>query len=130
MLAPSQLASSQPASSQIPPGQQRPGRVGQWLGFALALSALLPLLAAQVRAQQQGYGQTINSPQQERELDNGSGPPRNSGLDATNPIQLMNQLRRATALDDATPPADAIDAALRDFQPQPASPGSGLMLAP
>ena len=100
------------------------------LGFVLALSGLLPLLALQVRAQQQGYGQTINSPQQERELDNGGGPSRNSVLDATNPIDLMNRLRRASALDDATPPADAIDAALRDFQPQPAAAGSGLMLAP
>jgi hypothetical protein len=89
----------------------------------------LPLLA-----QQQGYGQTINSPQQERELDYGTGPSRSNVLDATNPIDLMNRLRRATAMDDATQPSDAIDAALRDFQAQPtkpsASPGSSLMQGP
>ena len=113
------------------PARSMPARppAAAWAMPAAVLAALVlaPLAA---RAQQAGFGQTINSPQQERELDNGGGPSRNAVLDATNPIQLMNQLRRATALDDATPPADAIDAALRDFQPQPAAPGSGLMLAP
>ncbi|MFM7512854.1 MAG: hypothetical protein ACKO3F_05705 [Cyanobium sp.] len=97
--------------------------------------ALLLLLAVPLRgqAQVQGYGQTIDSPQQQRELDAGSGgPSRNSALDATNPIDLMNRLRRASAFDNATPPSDAIDAALRDFQPQPqpVPPGSGLIQAP
>ncbi|MFM7647021.1 MAG: hypothetical protein ACKO50_02955 [Cyanobium sp.] len=96
----------------------------------------LPLLLATAsagQAQVQGYGQTIDSPQQQRELDAGSGgPSRNSALDATNPIDLMNRLRRASAFDNATPPSDAIDAALRDFQPQPqqVGPGSGLIQAP
>ena len=104
---------------------------------ALLLAALLlaPLAGAEVRAQQAGYGQTINSPQQERMLDDGSGPSTGTSVfDATNPIELMNRIRRATALDNATPPADAIDAALREFEaaPQPASatPGSTLMPAP
>jgi hypothetical protein len=100
----------------------------------LPLACGLPLLLASavpVGAQQQGYGQTINSPQQERELDAGTGAPsRNSALDATNPIELMNRLRRASAFDNATPPSDAIDAALRDFQPDPAASGSGSMVAP
>lgn len=104
------------------------------------LCALPVLLASSGRAeaQVQGYGQTIDSPQQQRELDAGSGSPssRNSMLDATNPIDLMNRLRRASAFDNATPPSDAIDAALRDFdsqpqpQVQPRSPGSGLIQAP
>ena len=55
---------------------------------------------------------------QERELyqtlpqsnDNGSI------LDVTNPLDLMNRLRRATAMDDATSPSDAIDEALKDFE--------------
>lgn len=103
------------------------------LEVLLPLAWGLPLLAVPlpVGAQQQGYGQTINSPQQERVLDAGTGAPsRNSALDATNPIDLMNRLRRASAFDNATPPSDAIDAALRDFQPEPAAPGSGLMVAP
>lgn len=85
----------------------------------LALAPCSALLAAPALAQQTGYGQTINSPQQERELDYGTGPARSNVLDATNPIDLMNRIQRATALDDATPPADAIDAALRDFNSQP-----------
>ncbi len=107
---------------------------------AIPRALALPLLVAaalapqSLRAQQAGYGQTINSPQQERELDYGTGPQRNSVLDATNPIDLMNRLRRATAMDDATAPSDAIDAALRDFQAQPAkpsaSPGSSQIRTP
>ena len=37
-------------------------------------------------------------------------------LDATNPMELINQLRRATAMDDATSPSDAIDEALRALE--------------
>lgn len=99
----------------------------------LALAA--PLAVGSARAQQAGFGQTINSPQQQRELDAGSGGGGVGGtiFDATNPLDLMNRIRRSTALDNATPPGDAIDAALREFeqaQPAPASPGSGLMQAP
>lgn len=85
---------------------------------------------AQGAADFKGYGQTISSPQQERELDYGSGTKGSSVLDATNPIDLMNRLRRATALDDATSPGDAVDAALKDFHSQSASPGSAGMKAP
>ncbi len=37
-------------------------------------------------------------------------------LDATNPMDLMNRLRRATAMDDATNPADTIEEALKAFE--------------
>ncbi len=37
-------------------------------------------------------------------------------LDATNPMELMNRLRRATAMDDATSPSDAVDAALKALE--------------
>lgn len=104
-------------------------------GLGACAIGLLPLLLigvarAETAEDLKGFGQTLGSPQQERELDYGTGSPRGgSVLDATNPIDLMNRLRRATALDDATPPRDAVDAAIRDFhgqasQPQPA--GSGL----
>jgi hypothetical protein len=67
-------------------------------------------------------------------LDEGRPGAGNSVFDATNQIDLMNRIRRATALDNATPPADAIDAALRELEaaPQPAAatPGSTLMPAP
>jgi hypothetical protein len=95
---------------------------------------VLPLLAAPsaVRAQQAGYGQTLGGPLEDNGADVGTGAPRSTGnaFDATNPIDLMNRLRRATALDEATPPGDAVDAALRDFEAQPASPGSSQMQAP
>jgi hypothetical protein len=87
-------------------------------GTALALGSL------PAAAQQAGYGQTMGTGQQERELNFGSGPSRSSGgiLDSTNPIELMNKLRKGTAMDEATPPGDAIDAALSDYQQR--APGS------
>ena len=94
---------------------------------ALLAAALVgtTLLGQPSQAQQQGYGQTLGTGQQERELNFGSGPSRGSGvLDSTNPIDLMNKIRRGTAMDDATPPGDAIDAALRDFQAQQSAPSS------
>lgn len=108
--------------------------LGRFSGVVVAGLLLTPLALPQARAQQAGFGQTINSPQQERVLDQESGVgPGTSILDATNPIDLMNRIRRATALENATPPGAAIDAALRDFeaapQPAPATPGS-LILAP
>ncbi|MFO8239132.1 MAG: hypothetical protein R6U00_12960 [Prochlorococcaceae cyanobacterium] len=113
----------------------RPSALAQPSLLLLAGLLLAPLAAPAARAQQAGFGQTINSPQQERMLDEGSGAgPGSNILDATNPIELMNRIRRATALDNATPPRDAIDAALRDFeaapQPAPATPGSSLIQAP
>lgn len=88
------------------------------LSLSTALLAL-SLLAQPAQAQQQGYGQTFGSGQQERELNYGSGPSRGGGiLDSANPIDLMNRIRRGTAMDDATTPGDAVDAALRDFHAQ------------
>lgn len=46
----------------------------------------------------------------------GSGPGKgDSILDSTNPIDLMNKLRRGAAMDEATPPKDSIDAALKEL---------------
>lgn len=50
-------------------------------------------------------------------------------LDATNPLELMNQLRRSSAMDNATPPGDAIDRALREMEAQP-TPGSAGVKGP
>lgn len=41
-----------------------------------------------------------------------------SVLDSTNPIDLMNKIRKGTAMDDATPPGDAVDAALKALDAQ------------
>ncbi len=100
-----------------------------YFGATVALAAVCwSCLVAGVgaaRAQEKGYGQTISSPQQERELDYGTGTNRGgSALDSANPIDLMNKLRKATSMDDATTPGDAVDAALRDFHSPPAAPAS------
>ena len=55
---------------------------------------------------------------QERDLYNtipGSNQ-KDTILDATSPMDLMNRLRRATAMDDATTPSDAIDEALKALE--------------
>jgi len=93
--------------------------------LALAVGVASTVDVGAARAQEKGYGQTIGSPQQERELDYGTGTNRGgSVIDSANPIDLMNKLRKATAMDDATPPGDAVDAALRDFHSPPAAPAS------
>ena len=38
-----------------------------------------------------------------------------SALDVTNPMSIMNMLQNMSTAGDATPPGDAIDAALTDF---------------
>lgn len=102
------------------------------LGLAASLALVggtASLVSSPARAQQAGYGQTLGGPLDSNDDDVGTGAPRSSGgsiLDATNPMDLMNRLRRATALDDATPPGDAVDAAIQDFNSQSASPGSQL----
>ena len=91
-------------------------RVGSLVALALP-AAVLP--AVEAVAQQAGYGQTLGTSIQERQLyDYGpskSGTGSGSILDSTNPLDLMNKLKRSTALDDATPPSSAIDQALRAF---------------
>jgi len=94
------------------------------LGAAVVTAPLLG--AAPASAQQAGYGQTLGTTPMERQIyDAGTGRP-NSGtiLDSTNPIDLMNRLRRSTAMDDATPPASAIDQALQQLEAQSAPAGS------
>ncbi len=53
---------------------------------------------------------------------NGSGSGKGGGsiLDSTNPMDLMNKLRKSTAMDEATPPGDSIDQALKALNAPPA----------
>ncbi|MEB3168730.1 MAG: hypothetical protein VKK97_08360 [Synechococcaceae cyanobacterium] len=102
----------------------------RWLLIALAslVSALLfaPgfLNQPSVEAQQAGYGQTMGSSLPERQFyDYGPGTPSSSSgtgggslLNSTNPMDLMNKLRKANSLDDATSPSSAIDQALKDLE--------------
>ena len=43
------------------------------------------------------------------------GPSTPSGVDVSNPMSIMNMLQNMKTSGDATPPGDAIDAALSDF---------------
>ena len=66
----------------------------------------------------------VDAPYQNREEREIYGDTNDSGsiLDVANPMDLLNQIRRATAMDDATPPSDAIDAALKAYQNPPETP--------
>lgn len=94
-----------------PPGERRGSSAALLLAALAAFSA-----GGEASAQQAGYGQTLGTSPMERQIygtgSSGSGSP----IDARNPIDLMNQLRRSTAMDDATPPASAVDQALRDLE--------------
>ena len=81
----------------------------------LAAVIVSPGLATGVAAQ-------VETPFQNREERAIYGGGENSDvLDATNPMDLINRLRQSGMMDDATPPSDAVDAALKAFE---ASPGS------
>ncbi len=117
----------------LPPLRHRFRLLPSALGAGL-LTAPLLLAAAPAPAQQAGYGQTLGTSPMERQMyEGGTGRP-NSGsiLDSTNPIDLMNKLRRSSAMDEATPPASAIDQALQqlDAQAAPTGPVSGAPARP
>jgi hypothetical protein len=112
-----------------------PSPGGRWpmLRLAALLGVITALIPAAASAQQQGYGQTLGLSPMERQMfdtDPRSGKGGGSLLDATNPLDLMNMIRRSTSMNDATPPASAIDQALREFdsEPAPGAPASGLRL--
>ena len=81
----------------------------------LASVVVIPSLATGVAAQ-------VEAPFQNREERAIYGAGDNSDvLDATNPMDLINRLRQSGMMDEATPPSDAVDAALKAFE---ASPGA------
>ena len=67
-------------------------------------------------------GAQVDTPYQNKEERDFYGTGQGSGgsiLDATNPMDLINRIRESSSLDDATPPSDAIDAALKAYETQP-----------
>ena len=88
---------------------------------AVAQLALPCLIAATIPI---GAYAQVDAPYQNREEREIYGESNDNGsvLDAANPMDLLNRIRRSTAMDDATPPSDAIDEALKAFQNQPESP--------
>ena len=92
-------------------------------------AGLVLLLAAGLAggAARADYGSWGMSTQEKQIYDYGPGgsngtSKQGSILDSANPIDLMNKIRRGTAMDDATPPGDAVDAALKELN---AAQGSG-----
>ena len=103
------------------------------LGSLLLLAQPTPVAAQAAASFSQPLGVT---PQDRQIFGNGSGSGSgvgpagsSSGIDITNPIDLINRIRRSTALDDATPPASAVDQALKALEaqsgPAPAGPVTG-----
>jgi hypothetical protein len=108
---------------------RRPSWPPRPLLVVAAAALLAPLLAPAAQAQQQGYGQTMGTSPLERQLyDNNQrgGTGGGSPLESGNPLDIMNAIRRNSSLSDATPPASAIDDALKAFDaqsgPAPAGP--------
>ena len=114
------------------PGWNRP------MAGLLAVQGLLAAGALLVPAARADYTSGM-SVQEQRFYDYGpsgsNGTPKgNTILDSTNPMDLMNKIRKGTAMDEATNPTDAIDAALKELDAQaPAaasSPSAPLVKAP
>ena len=119
--------SSRPGGSQ--PFRRRSTTRQGWPGaLAVATLAALPLgwatAPAPGLAQQSGYGQTMGTSTQEQQIYNydpsGGGRPgaASGGLNPANPLDLINKIRKGSALDDATPPGDAVDQALKELEAQ------------
>ncbi|MFM2080137.1 MAG: hypothetical protein RLZZ124_598 [Cyanobacteriota bacterium] len=110
----------------------RPGRLAPLAaGVALACCGLVSAARADYTGQM--------SVEEKRFYDYGPGGSNGTSkngtvLDSTNPIDLMNKIRRATAMDDATSPGDAVDAALREMMevqvPASSGPSAPLVKAP
>jgi hypothetical protein len=90
------------------------------LGWGTALSAASTHALAQ---QADGVGQSYGNPQLQKELDYGTGKQDGGSIfNTANPIELMNKLRKSSAMDDATSPSDAVDAALNGLDASSAPP--------
>ncbi|MEY4430396.1 MAG: hypothetical protein RLZZ533_332 [Cyanobacteriota bacterium] len=93
------------------------------LFIGLPAACLCTALASTQAARAQYNNNSNFSVQEQRIYDVGPGgtnPASKGGsiLDSTNPMDLLNKLKRGTALDDATNPTDAIDAALKELNAQ------------
>ena len=111
-MAPHRRHCSAPADCRWPVVLQCLGLVScLCLGGLLAPgSARADYAAGQSKQEQQFYDYGPSS---------GSGKSGGSVLDSTNPMDLMNKLRKSTAMDEATPPGDAIDRALKALNDPP-----------
>ena len=83
----------------------------------MAVSATSFWLTPAAIAQSSFGGQSPFETNEDRDIFNNLPDAKRQGsvLDATNPMELMQRLREATSMNDATDPVDAIDAALQEF---------------
>ena len=109
-----------------------------WHSVAVCAGSIaLTTAGMSVQAARADYSSWGVSTQEKQIYDYGPGgsngtSKQGSVLDSTNPIDLMNKIRKGTAMDDATNPTDAIDAALKELDAKavPASPSAPLVKAP
>ncbi len=112
--------------SQFAAARCNPQALGRrWCG-RLVLLLSVGLVGQPVLAESNSWGM---STQEKQIYDYGPGGSNGTSrqgtiLDSTNPIDLMNKIRRGTAMDDATTPGDAVDAALKDLDVQSSGPAS------
>jgi hypothetical protein len=101
-------------------GRQRSG-CRRWLGAALgavqATTAWALLLSPGAAWADNPYSTSPSLQQQVIDYGPGNTKPK-SLFDAKNPGDMINTLRKGAALDNATPPGDAVDSALRAFDAQ------------
>ena len=85
--------------------------------IVMAVSATSIWLTPAAIAQSSFGGQSPFETNEDRDIFNNLPDAKRQGsvLDATNPMELMQRLREATSMNDATDPVDAIDAALQEF---------------
>ena len=83
---------------------------------ALGAAPLIALTAGSALAQSPMSG--YQTPAEQEIYNTEPGKPKGSVLDATNPMDLLNRLRQVNAMNDATDPSDAIDAALKGWESQ------------
>ena len=83
----------------------------------MAVSATSIWLTPAAIAQSSFGGQSPFETNEDRDIFNNLPDAKRQGsvLDATNPMELIQRLREATSMNDATDPVDAIDAALQEF---------------
>ncbi|MEY3735015.1 MAG: hypothetical protein RLZZ624_73 [Cyanobacteriota bacterium] len=89
------------------------------LGFPLLSPLLSPLVGGRGGAARADYAYGYSKVEQQfiNQDTTGNGPGKgDSILDSTNPLELMNKLRRGAAMEEATPPKDSIDAALMELE--------------
>ncbi|MFN9622906.1 MAG: hypothetical protein ACK587_08765 [Cyanobacteriota bacterium] len=95
-----------------------------WAALPLTVACGLAGGLPSALAQQSGYGQTMGSTPMEQQIYNfdpgsGSRPGGSSaGINPANPLDLINKIRKGSALDDATSPGDAVDQALKELETQ------------